>query len=133
LSDAVRVYGPSDAAWVSLGIQGAASDRFGNVTAGPASPQIAGTPGFAAGFVDFAELDMDFTVTYDEACYVIEGEIFFTASGEEEVAVTAGEVFEIRYGTDVHVRVPGRCRIFYAAYPIDWVERHEPELVRLGR
>lgn len=133
MADAVRVYGPSDADWVSLEIEGAASDRFGNVLAGPASPAIAGTPGFAAGFVDFADLEMDFTVTYDEACYVIEGEIFFTAPGAEEVAVGAGEVFEIRYGTDVHVRVPDRCRIFYAAYPIDWVERHEDELVRLGR
>jgi uncharacterized cupin superfamily protein len=133
MGDAVRVYGPGDADWISLGIDGAASDRFGNVSARPASAPIAGAPGFAAGFVDFADLEMDFTVTYDEVCFVIDGEILLTADGEDEVAVTPGEAFEIRYGTDVHVRVPDRCRIFYAAYPVDWFERHEPELTRLGR
>jgi ethanolamine utilization protein EutQ (cupin superfamily) len=133
LADAVRVIRPDDVQWSSLEVDGAAADMVANVVAAPASPPIAGAPGFAAGFVDFRELEMDFTVTYDEACYVIEGEIHLTPRGEEPIVVRAGEVFEIHYDTDVHVHVPDRCRLFYAAYPVDWLERHEGELVRLGR
>lgn len=133
MADPVRVVRPADVEWTNLGVEGAKADLVANVVAGPASQQIAGEPGFAAGFVDFSELEMDFTVTYDEACYVIEGEIYFTPSGGEELVVRPGEVFEIRYGTEVHVRVPDRCRLFYAAYPMDFLEQHDDELKRLGK
>jgi ethanolamine utilization protein EutQ (cupin superfamily) len=132
-ADAVRVVRPADVRWRSLGVVGAGSDRFGDVVAEPASQPVSGSSGFAAGFVDFRDLEMDFTVTYDEACYVIDGEIRFTPRDGAEVVVRTGEVFLIRYGTDVHVRVPDRCRIFYAVHPADWIERHPDELMRLGR
>jgi uncharacterized cupin superfamily protein len=133
LTELVQVHRPDDVQWTNLGIDDAKSDLVSYVVAGPASPQVAGEPGFASGFVDFEELEMDFTVTYDESCYVIEGEIGLTPAGGEEVVVGPGEVFEIHYGTEVHVRVPARCRIFYAAYPADFLEQHQSELNKLGK
>lgn len=132
-NEPVRIVRPDDVEWVHLGIEDAKADLVATTARIPASPEIAGEAGFEAGFVDFRELEMDFTVTYDETCYVIEGEIYFTPSGGDEVVVRSGEMFEIRYGVEVHVRVPERCRIFYAAYPIDFLAQHESELKRLGK
>ncbi len=126
----VRVVRPDQLKWNSLEVEGSERDVLSEALSDPASPEIKGTPGIGAGFVDFEKLEMDYTVTFDETCYVIEGAIHLTSNGETEI-VRAGEVFNIKYGTTVRVEVPDHCRVFYAAYPANWSTEREGELEKL--
>jgi mannose-6-phosphate isomerase-like protein (cupin superfamily) len=118
--------------WISLNAESARADSLGHLVAFPISPNIPGTPGLAAGFTNFHEMELDYVFTFDDVCYVIEGEIRFTPEGEETFAVHAGECFVTRYGAKVHISVPERCRLFWAIYPCDWTEVRDAELRRMG-
>ncbi|HMJ94462.1 MAG TPA: cupin domain-containing protein [Thermoleophilaceae bacterium] len=123
----------SEIEWISLDAESAQADSLGHLIALPLSPEVRGTPGLAAGFTDFHEMELDYVFTFDDVCYVIEGEIRFTPEGEETFAVRAGECFVTRYGAKVHISVPERCRLFWVIYPCDWTEVRDAELERMEK
>ena len=123
----------SEAEWISLNAESAQSDSLGHLIALPVSPEVPGTPGLAAGFTNFEAMELDYLFTFDDVCYVIEGEIQFTPEGGETFAVRAGECFVTRYGAKVHISVPERCRLFWAIYPCDWTEVRDDELRRMAQ
>lgn len=121
----------SEIEWISLDAESARADSLGHLIALPLSPEVRGTPGLAAGFTDFHAMELDYVFTFDDVCYVIDGEIRFTPEGGETFAVGPGQCFVTRYGAKVHISVPDRCRLFWVIYPCDWTDVREAELERM--
>lgn len=105
------------APWQDLGVDGGRADIQPLVT-------TAHSRTLGAGFARFEDVAFDWTLTYDECIHVLEGEMEVRHDGGT-LRAAAGEVVFLPSGSAVTYAFPGACRIFYAAYPVDWQERME--------
>jgi ethanolamine utilization protein EutQ len=70
------------------------------------------------------ELDhstLDWTLTYDEFDYVIEGVLEILIDGRK-VRAEAGEVIYIPKNSKITFSTPERARFFYVVYPANWAD-----------
>jgi ethanolamine utilization protein EutQ len=65
---------------------------------------------------------IDWTVTYDEILFIIEGPLTIKLEdGDHECH--AGDIVWLPSGTHLQYVAQGRAAYFYALYPVDWAER----------
>lgn len=126
----IQFVSQSDFTWGSLGAESAEQDGIAEVLTVEASPESAGTPGIGCGVTELRALETVYPVTFDEVAYVIDGEIHIS-DGKSSYVARAGDVFSVRYGTQLELSVPEYAKVFYAAFPADWSERRDGELRKL--
>ena len=80
----------------------------------------------SAGFITFTETGATdpWTLPYEEAFYVIEGELTLHL-GDERIVATAGEVLTLEKGVTVVYEGTEGTRAFFSLVPADWMERME--------
>jgi ethanolamine utilization protein EutQ (cupin superfamily) len=117
--------------WGSLGAESAEQDSIAEVVTHAASPETGGIPGIGAGITELRALETVYPVTFDEVCYVIDGELEL-GDGETSFVARAGDIFTVAYGTQLRLSVPGHCRVFYAATPSNWSELRPAGLQKLA-
>lgn len=104
---------PGDLTYEPLGIEGATLAETG-AAVGPGQSQTLG-----CGFARFEACAFRWKLSYDETVYVIEGALEVRRDGEL-LAAGPGDVVFVPRGSSVEYRIPGRCVLFYATYPVDW-------------
>ena len=76
----------------------------------------------AAGLCIFEDCSMDYTMTYDDVLYILEGELVFR-TGEYEVHCGPGDTMWVPDTISGTFEAQGRCKVFYAVHPVDWDEK----------
>ena len=77
------------------------------------------SPRLGAGLMEMKQTTFDWTLTYDEIDYVIEGRLFIHCDGRTETA-GPGEVLLIPKGSKIQFAAPDFARFLYVTYPADW-------------
>lgn len=77
------------------------------------------SPRLGCGIMEMEETTFDWTLTYDEIDYVIEGSLTVVKNGKS-VTAGAGEAILIPKGSVIQFSVPGKARFMYVTYPADW-------------
>ena len=65
---------------------------------------------------------IDWTVTYDEILFVVEGPLI-VAFEDGDHACESGDIVWLPAGTKLRYIAKGRAVYFYALYPVDWAAR----------
>jgi ethanolamine utilization protein EutQ len=113
----IRVMRESDVPY--SGLDGAPAMELARVVTEAATTDLGG------GFIRYQDGDgelADWTLTYDEALYVIDGVLEVISNGESSVA-RAGEVMVIAKGTTVTYRGEKGTKVFFVLQPRDWATR----------
>ncbi len=76
-------------------------------------------PRMGAGIMELDHTSFEWTLTYDEYDYVIEGELEIEIDGRV-VAGKAGDIIYIPKGSHIHFQTPTTARYAYFVYPADW-------------
>lgn len=79
------------------------------------------SPNMTSGMMALDHGSLDWTLTYDEMDYVIEGTLEFIVNGQKFTG-HAGDSFYIPANTHVVFTTPDRCKFFFATYPANWAE-----------
>ena len=75
------------------------------------------------GGIEYLEnVTIDWTVTYDEILFVIEGPLTVAFEDGEHLC-DAGDIVWLPEGTRLKYIAEGRAAYFYALYPVDWAAR----------
>lgn len=74
------------------------------------------SPHLAAGFMEMDDSAFDWTLTYNEMDYVIEGTLDIIVDGKTYRG-HAGDVFYIPEGTSITFSTPDKCKFFYVTTP----------------
>ena len=82
------------------------------------------SPRLGAGLMEMRETTFDWTLTYDEIDYVIEGRLSIHCDGRVETA-GPGEVLLIPKGSKIQFSAPDFARFLYVTYPADWQNQSE--------
>lgn len=77
------------------------------------------SPRLGAGLMEMKQTTFDWTLTYDEIDYVIEGRLSIHCNGRTETA-GPGEVLLIPKGSKIQFSAPDFARFLYVTYPADW-------------
>ena len=72
-----------------------------------------------AGVMELDNTSFEWTLTYDEYDYVIEGELEIEIDGRI-VKGTVGDIIYIPAGSHIHFQTPTRARYAYFVYPANW-------------
>ncbi len=75
-----------------------------------------------AGIGIYEDCSNEWTVTYDELLFVLEGH-FRLVVGDERLDCEPGDVLWIPNGTTVKYEADGHAVCFYAVYPVDWANQ----------
>lgn len=78
---------------------------------------VSNTIGGGIEYIDDATID--WTVTYDEILFVMEGDLT-VAFDDGEHACGPGDIVWLPAGTHLKYIAKGRVAYFYALYPVDW-------------
>lgn len=76
-------------------------------------------PRMGAGVMELDNTSFEWTLTYDEYDYVIEGELEIEIDGRV-VKGTVGDIIYIPAGSHIHFQTPTRARYAYFVYPANW-------------
>lgn len=76
-------------------------------------------PRMGAGVMELDNTSFEWTLTYDEYDYVIEGELEIEIDGRV-VKGKAGDIIYIPAGSHIHFQTPTRARYAYFVYPANW-------------
>ncbi len=79
------------------------------------------SPNLTSGFMAFDHTSLDWTLTYDEMDYVIEGTLEFIVNGQKFTG-HAGDSFYIPANTHVTFTTPNTAKFFFVTYPANWAE-----------
>ena len=79
------------------------------------------SPNMTSGVMAFDHSSLDWTLTYDEMDYVIEGTLEFIVNGQKFTG-HAGDSFYIPANTHVTFTTPDKCKFFFVTYPANWAE-----------
>ena len=79
------------------------------------------SPNITSGFMEFDNTSLDWTLTYDEMDYVIEGTLEFIVNGQKYTG-QAGDSFFIPANTHVTFTTPNKAKFFFVTYPANWAE-----------
>lgn len=77
------------------------------------------SPRLGAGLMEMRKTTFDWTLSYDEIDYVIEGTLTILCDGRA-VSAGPGEVILIPKGSSIQFSVPDYARFLYVTYPADW-------------
>lgn len=76
-------------------------------------------PRMGAGVMELDNTSFEWTLTYNEYDYVIEGELEIEIDGRI-VKGTVGDIIYIPAGSHIHFQTPTRARYAYFVYPANW-------------
>ncbi len=79
------------------------------------------SPRLGCGIMEMEETSFEWTLTYDEVDYVIEGTLEIIVEGRK-VTANAGEVIFIPKDTKIHFSTPNKTRFLYVVYPATWAD-----------
>lgn len=74
------------------------------------------------GIMEMTETTFDWTLSYDEISYVIEGELHININGKK-VIVKQGELVHIPKDSTIQFCVPNYAKFMYTTYPADWADK----------
>lgn len=77
------------------------------------------SPRLGAGLMEMEKTTFDWTLSYDEIDYIIEGTLSIICNGKTTTA-HAGEVLLIPNGSKIQFSAPDFARFLYVTYPADW-------------
>lgn len=80
------------------------------------------SPRIGAGLMEMKETTFDWTLTYDEIDYIIEGTLEIDIDGRRVVG-HAGDVILIPKNTKIKFAVPNYAKFLYVVYPANWAEQ----------
>lgn len=79
-------------------------------------------PRMGAGIMEVDNTSFEWTLTYDEYDYVIEGTLEIVIDGRV-ITAHAGDIIYIPKNSHIHFRSRnGKARYFYTVYPANWLE-----------
>lgn len=79
-------------------------------------------PRMGAGIMELDNTSFEWTLTYDEYDYVIDGVLEIEIDGNV-VTGYAGDIIYIPKGSHIHFQTPTKTRYAYFVYPADWQEQ----------
>ena len=80
-------------------------------------------PNMGAGLMELLDgADFEWTLTYDEFDYVIDGTLEIVLDSGKVLRGEAGDVLYIPKNTHIHFRTPNQTRYAYFVYPANWQE-----------
>ncbi len=79
------------------------------------------SPRLGAGMMEMTESTFDWTLTYDEIDYIIEGTLEIDIDGRRVVG-HAGDVILIPKNTKIKFSAPNHAKFLYVVYPANWSE-----------
>ena len=79
------------------------------------------SPRIGAGLMEMTESTFDWTLTYDEVDYIIEGTLEIEIDGRRVVG-NAGDVILIPKNTKIKFSAPKHAKFLYVVYPANWSE-----------
>lgn len=79
------------------------------------------SPNMTSGVMEFDHSSLDWTLTYDEMDYVIDGTLEFIVNGQKFTG-NAGDSFYIPANTHVTFTTPNKAKFFFVTYPANWAE-----------
>lgn len=80
------------------------------------------SPRLGAGLMELDNTSFEWTLTYDEIDYVIEGTLEIIIDGRK-VTAQAGQIIFIPKNTKIHFSTPNKTRFLYVCYPANWAEQ----------
>lgn len=80
------------------------------------------SPRLGCGIMEMDSTSFEWTLTYDEIDYVIEGTLELIMDGRP-VRAEAGQIMYIPKNTKLHFSAPGKVRFLYVVYPANWFEQ----------
>ena len=80
------------------------------------------SPRLGAGIMEMEDTTFDWTLTYDEVDYVIDGTLEIIIDGRKIVG-NKGDVILIPKNTKIQFSTPNFCRFMYVVYPANWAEQ----------
>ena len=80
------------------------------------------SPRLGCGLMEMEDTKFEWTLTYDEIDYVIEGTLDILIEGRR-VRATAGQVIFIPKNTKISFSTPDKARFLYVCYPANWFEQ----------
>ena len=80
------------------------------------------SPRLGFGVMELDRTSFDWTLKYDELCYVIEGRLEIIIGGRNSGA-GKGEIIFIPKGSSITFSAPDFARFLYVAYPADWANQ----------
>ena len=78
-------------------------------------------PNMATGFMTIDHSEFDYTLTYDELDYIVEGTMDITINGKNYIG-KQGDVFYIPKDTSITFGSKDSCKFFFSTYPANWAE-----------
>lgn len=79
-------------------------------------------PRMGAGIMELDHTSFEWTLTYDEYDYVIDGELEIEIDGRV-VSGKVGDIIYIPKGSHIHFQTPSTARYAYFVYPANWQEQ----------
>lgn len=79
------------------------------------------SPRIGAGMMEMTASTFDWTLTYDEIDYIIEGTLEIDIDGRRVVG-NAGDVILIPKNTKIKFSAPEHAKFLYVVYPANWSE-----------
>ena len=79
-------------------------------------------PRMGVGIMELDHTSFEWTLTYDEYDYVIEGDLEIEINGNV-VAGKPGDILYIPKGSHIHFQTPNHTRYAYFVYPANWAEQ----------
>jgi ethanolamine utilization protein EutQ len=80
------------------------------------------SPRLGLGVMEMNRCDFEWTLTYDEIDYVIEGRLEIKVDDKVVAGADAGETILIPKGSHIKFSAPGFVRFTYTVYPANWTE-----------
>ncbi|MEG1779554.1 MAG: cupin domain-containing protein [Oscillospiraceae bacterium] len=77
------------------------------------------SPRMGCGVMELDHTDFEWTLTYDEFDYVIDGTLEVVTDGNI-ITGNKGDIVYIPKGSHIHFRSPNKARFVYFVYPADW-------------
>jgi len=79
------------------------------------------SPRLGCGIMEMDQTGFEWTLTYDEVDYVIEGTLDILIDGRK-VSAQAGQILFIPKNTRITFSTPNKTRFMYVCYPANWSE-----------
>ena len=76
-----------------------------------------------AGIEYLENVTIDWTVTYDEVLFILEGSLTIEFAEDECHVCSTGDIVWLPQGTHLKYIAKDRAGYFYALYPVDWAAR----------
>lgn len=77
------------------------------------------SPRMGAGVMELDNTDFEWTLTYDEFDFVIEGTLEIEIDGRT-ITANKGDLIFIPKNSHIHFKTPNKARFMFFTYPADW-------------